>query len=85
MPAAKAGLQAGDIITAVGDNEIDQNGNYVDPLYGKLGFSNLLTAKAYVGDSVALHILRGGKPLTLNVKLEHRGRRRLCRSALQHR
>ncbi len=72
LPAAKAGLQPGDIITAAGDHDVDQNGNYVDSLYGKLEFSNLLTAKAYVGDSIALHIQRGGKPLTLNVKLEHR-------------
>ncbi len=72
LPAAKAGLQAGDIVTAVEKNEIDQNGNYVDPLYGKLGFGNLLTAKAYVGDSRALHVLRDGKPLTLNIKLDHR-------------
>ncbi|MGI8955394.1 MAG: PDZ domain-containing protein, partial [Chthoniobacterales bacterium] len=72
LPAAKAGLQPGDIVTAVADHDIDQNGNYVDSLYGKLGFGNLLTAKAYVGDSVALHVLREGKPLTLNVKLEHR-------------
>ncbi|MEO5754135.1 MAG: PDZ domain-containing protein [Chthoniobacterales bacterium] len=69
---AKAGLQPGDIITAVGDHDVDQNGNYVDPLYGKLEFSNLLTVKAYVGDSVALHLQRSGKPLTLNIKLEHR-------------
>ena len=73
LPAAKAGLKPGDIVTAVEDHEIDQNGNYVDSLYGKLGFGNLLTAKAYVGDSIALHILREGKPVTLNVKLEHRG------------
>ncbi|HEX4665985.1 MAG TPA: PDZ domain-containing protein [Chthoniobacterales bacterium] len=72
LPAAKAGLQPGDIVTAVENHEIDQNGNYVDTLYGKIGFGNLLTAKAYVGDSVALHVLRAGKPLTLNVKLEHR-------------
>ena len=72
LPAAKAGLQAGDIITAVGEHDVDQNGNYVDALYGKLEFSNLLTAKAYVGDSVALHVQRAGKPLTLNAKLEHR-------------
>ncbi|MDQ3545157.1 MAG: serine protease [Verrucomicrobiota bacterium] len=72
LPAAKAGLQPGDIVTAVEDHDIDQNGNYVDPLYGKLGFSNLLTAKAYVGDSVALHVMRSGKALTLKVKLEHR-------------
>ncbi len=72
QPAAKAGLQAGDIITAVENHEIDQNGNYVDPLYGKLGFGNLLTAKVYVGDTVPLHVTRGEKPLTLNVTLEHR-------------
>ncbi|MEO7167698.1 MAG: PDZ domain-containing protein [Chthoniobacterales bacterium] len=72
LPAAKAGLQAGDIVVAVEKNEIDQNGNYVDPLYGKIEFSNLLTGKAYVGDSVSLHIQRSGKPITLNVKLEHR-------------
>jgi S1-C subfamily serine protease len=72
LPAAKAGLQAGDIITAVDDHEIDQNGNYVDPLYGKLGFGNLVTGKAYVGDSITLHVLRDGKPLTLKAKLEHR-------------
>jgi S1-C subfamily serine protease len=72
LPAAKAGLQPGDIVTAVENHEIDQNGNYVDALYGKIGFGNLLTAKAYVGDSVPLHVSRAGKPLTLNVKLEHR-------------
>jgi len=72
QPAAKAGLQPGDIIKTVGDNEIDPMGNYVDPLYGKLGMGNLFTGKAYTGDSIAFHILRGGKPLALNVKLEHR-------------
>jgi len=72
LPAAKAGLLAGDIITAVGEHDIDQNGNYVDSLYGKLDFSNLITSKQFVGDSIALHLQREGKPLTLNVKLEHR-------------
>src|SRR6266478_6679139 len=46
-PAMKAGLQVGDIVKAVANNEIDQNGNYVDPLYGKIEFTNLLTAHAY--------------------------------------
>jgi S1-C subfamily serine protease len=72
QPAAKAGLQAGDIVTAVDDHEVDQNGNYVDSLYGKIGFGNLITGKAYAGDSVALHVLRNGKPLILTAKLEHR-------------
>jgi S1-C subfamily serine protease len=71
-PAMKAGLQVGDVVTAVANNEIDQNGNYVDPLYGKIEFTNLLTAHAYSGDVVPLRIQRNGKPIQLNVTLEHR-------------
>jgi S1-C subfamily serine protease len=69
---AKAGLQVGDIIKAVGNNEIDQNGNYVDPLYGKIEFTNLLTAHAHAGESVQIQIQREGKPMQLNLTLEHR-------------
>ncbi len=71
-PAMKAGLQVGDIVTGIGKNEIDQNGNYVDSLYGKIEFTNLLTAHAYAGDVVPFHIQRNGKPMQLNVTLEHR-------------
>jgi len=71
-PAAKAGLEVGDIVTSVGNNEIDQNGNYVDPLYGKIEFTNLITAKAFAGDTLPLHLQRAGKPMHLDLKLEHR-------------
>ena len=71
-PAMKAGLQVGDIVTSIGNHEIDQNGNYVDPLYGKIEFTNLLTAHAYAGDVVPFHIERKGKPMQVNVTLEHR-------------
>ena len=74
-PAMKAGLQVGDIVKAVANNEIDQNGNYVDPLYGKIEFTNLLTAHAYSGDNVPFLIQRSGKPMELNVTLEHRDAR----------
>jgi hypothetical protein len=72
MPAAKAGLQVGDIIMAIGNNEIDANGNYVDPMYGKLEFTNLITSRAFAGDSVPFQIQRAGKPMTINVVLERR-------------
>jgi hypothetical protein len=75
MPAMKGGLQVGDIVTAVANNEIDQNGNYVDPLYGKIEFTNLLTAHAYSGDVVPFRIQRSGKPMDLKVTLEHRTRK----------
>src|SRR5438270_7950912 len=71
-PAAKAGLQVGDIVVGIGNNEIDQNGNYVDPLYGKIEFTTLITAKAFAGDTMVVHIQRAGKPMQLNIGLEHR-------------
>jgi hypothetical protein len=71
-PAMRAGMQVGDVITGVGDHDIDQNGNYVDPLYGKIEFTNLLTAHAYAGDVVPFRIERNGKPMQLSVTLEHR-------------
>jgi S1-C subfamily serine protease len=71
-PASKAGLQVGDIVVSMGNNEIDQNGNYVDPLYGKIEFTNLITAKAFAGDTLPLHLQRAGKPMQVDLKLEHR-------------
>src|SRR6058998_2355031 len=71
-PAMKAGLQVGDVVTAIGNNEIDQNGNYVDPLYGKIEFTNLLTARAFAGDTIPFQIQRSGNPMQLSVTLEHR-------------
>jgi S1-C subfamily serine protease len=71
-PAMKSGLQVGDIITSVANNDIDQNGNYVDPLYGKIEFTNLLTAHAYAGDIIPFRIQRDGKPMQLKITLEHR-------------
>ncbi len=72
MPAANAGLQVGDIVTAIGNHELDQNGNYVDPLYGKIEFTNLITSKAFAGDTIPFQIERAGKSMQLNVVLDHR-------------
>ena len=71
-PAMKGGLQPGDIITSIKNNELDQNGNYVDPLYGKIEFTNLLTAHVFAGDTVPFQIQREGKPMQLQITLEHR-------------
>jgi S1-C subfamily serine protease len=71
-PAMRSGLHVGDIVTGIGNNEIDQNGNYVDALYGKIEFTNLLTAHAFAGDSVPFQIQRSGKPMQLSVTLDHR-------------
>jgi Trypsin-like serine proteases, typically periplasmic, contain C-terminal PDZ domain len=70
--AQKAGLQVGDIVKSIGTSELDQNGNYVDSLYKKMDFTNLLTLRQYCGDKVPLKVLRQGKPLELSLNLEHR-------------
>ncbi len=72
MPAAKAGVQVGDVIVALGNNEIDPNGNYVDPLYGKIEFTNLITSHGFAGEMVPIRIQRAGQPMQLTMKLEHR-------------
>ncbi len=71
-PAMKAGMKAGDIVKSIGNHEIDENGNYVDPLYGKIEFTNLISAHSYAGDVLPFQIQREGKPTELKVTLEHR-------------
>ncbi|MGI9114696.1 MAG: PDZ domain-containing protein [Chthoniobacterales bacterium] len=69
---ARAGLQAGDIITGIDGFDIDSNGNYIDTLYKKLEFTNLLTSRAYAGESVPFKLQRQGKPMQITVTLDHR-------------
>lgn len=57
-PADKAGVKAGDIITKVDNDTIDQNNS----LTGLLGKHN-------VGEKVTLTIMRGGKQLALDATL----------------
>ncbi len=68
----RAGLKPGDVITGIDGFDLDQNGAYIDPLFKKLDFTNLLTARAYTGASVPFKVQRQGKPMQLDVSLEHR-------------
>jgi PDZ domain len=68
-PAAKAGIQSGDILVAIGDNSVDADGNYTDPLYGKVAISNLTTVGAYCGDRVPMTVIRHGERRRLEVPL----------------
>lgn len=68
----KAGIEAGDIVTGIGPFDLDQNGNYVDPLYKKMDFTNLLTMRVYTGDTVPFKVQRQGKPMEIKVTMEHR-------------
>ena len=71
-PAAAAGLQKGDVLFAVDDTPVDQDGNFPDDAYGQISVSHLFNTHHFVGDKVKFHILRGGERKTLDVTLTHR-------------
>ena len=70
--AAKAGIEEGDVIVKIAGKEIDSRGNYAHPIYGKLNFSHLVRGDAKVGDTLKFDLIRKGKPLGVDVKLERR-------------
>jgi len=49
-PSEKAGLRKGDLIIKAGGKAIDGEGNYTDPVLGKVHFSNLAALESSPGD-----------------------------------
>ena len=72
-PAAKSGLQEGDTILAAAGEQVDQDGNYEDPEYGKLAISHHLSTKHFVGETVGITVVRKGEKKELSIVLDHRG------------
>jgi S1-C subfamily serine protease len=71
-PAANAGIKQGDVILNIDGKAIDQDGNYVDPTYGKIALIHLVAGQHYVGETLKFGILRDGKKQEVDVKLAHR-------------
>ena len=69
-PAAKAGIKAGDVVLEVGGSAIDQDGNYNEPMYGRIALVNLITTH-FAGDKIPLKISRGGQTQTLEATVSH--------------
>jgi len=57
-PAEKAGLRKGDVILTLAGKEIDAEGNYEDPFFGKTCFGNLLNLGASPGDRIDIVYFR---------------------------
>jgi hypothetical protein len=70
--SATAGLEKGDVLLRVDDQPVDQDGNYTDPVYGKLPVGHLLSVRHYVGDTLKFTVWRGGASKDVNVVLSHR-------------
>lgn len=71
-PADKAGMKKGDVITAVGNHSIDQDGNYEHPIYGRIPFSHVTNTVSHAGDTLEFQILRNGEKTTLPIQLAPR-------------
>lgn len=71
-PAEKAGLQKGDILLSIAGREIDADGNFAHPDYGRLPLSYLITTEALAGYQVPVTIRRGEEVLDLQLVPERR-------------
>lgn len=71
-PCEKAGIESGDVILKVDGQAVDQDGNYNDPVYGRISVSNLLSTRHYDGDDVKVVVFHKGETKDLTVHLTHR-------------
>ncbi len=71
-PAEKAGIQKGDVILKVDGYAVDQDGNYVDPEYGRIAVSHLFSTRHFAGDKLTFTIARKGETKDLPVIVTHR-------------
>jgi S1-C subfamily serine protease len=71
-PAAKAGVKEGDVLVAIDEKQVDPDGDYLHPIYGKLSITHLTTTDAYSGQSVTMTVVRNGDRRQLHVELFRR-------------
>lgn len=57
-PAENGGIRRGDLIVKVAGKTIDAEGNYSDPLHGKITFSNLASLESGPGDRMPIAYFR---------------------------
>ena len=79
--AAKAGLLPGDVLLAINDHPLDQDGNYEDPQHGRILFSHLSNTATAAGEKSTLKIFRDGTIQNLTATMEPPDRSRIASPA----
>lgn len=75
-PAEKAGIQKGDLLLKAAGHDVDGEGNYLDPVYGKITFNNLASLESAPGDPMEITYFRStgeGKGSTNTTTLTLKG------------
>lgn len=67
---ASAGLREGDVILAVNERSLDQDGNYEDSQHGRILFSHITSTLTPSGGQAVFKILRSGKIEDIPVQME---------------
>jgi S1-C subfamily serine protease len=76
-PAEAAGLRQGDVIVKAAGYAVDHDGNYVDPVFGKLSITHLIGGRHFAGENLPFGVLRKSEKLDISVKVEPRSVRQL--------
>ncbi len=71
-PAAKGGIEVGDVLLRINGIPVDQDGNYNDPTYGKISLMHLVGTKHFVGDTLKVTALRKGELKEFEVAIARR-------------
>lgn len=74
--AEKAGVLPGDILLSVNGRDIDSDGNFTHPVFGRMPLSYLITVEAGAGQTIPLKIWREGKEMEIPMTLLPRDRSR---------
>lgn len=67
--AQEAGILKGDVLLAIDGQAIDRRGYFEHPHYGNLSWIHLVRGQKAVGDTIAIKLLREGKPLEVAATL----------------
>ena len=70
-PADKAGMEVGDVLLRIAGQDVDRDGNYLDPSYGKLLVSHLVT-RFFLGETMPCTVLRKGQRVDLKLQMARR-------------